>query len=157
MQSVTTSSSNRIQRNYKGLKITSVMATENSKIQKGYKPTATSEVPGAKKSRVQRMSTAHGTTEGWAGRLSHASCPTHRAAPTLRVFKKPARSPRHPFLVLKLRWRRGSPKKALPESLVSPLVRFYCLKSPRTQVSNSSGLVAVSVDKMFRKYFKTYL
>ena len=155
MQSVTTSSSHRIQRNYKGLKITSILATMNSKIQKGYKPTATSEVPGA--NRVLRMSPAHSTIKGWADHLSHAFCPTHRSTPTLTLFKEPARSPRHLFLVFNLRWFRGSLRKALPEILGSPLVSFYCLKSSRTQVSNNSGLVAVSVDKMFRKYLKTYL
>ena len=156
MQSVTNSLSNRIQKNYKGLKITSVLATMNSKIQKGYKATATAVVPGAK-TRVLRMSPAHSTTKGWADHLSHAFCPTHRSAPTLTLFKEPARSPRHLVLVFDLRWFCGSLEKDLSEILVSPLVSFYCLKSPRTQVSNNSGLVAVSVDKMFRKYFKTYL
>ena len=124
--------SNRIQRNYKGLKnnfmhaqVGSIM---NKKLEKGHKLTAISEVPGEKAGAC--------TPRGWADHWSPPPAkPTHRALTLPHPRDQLAPFPSHPGA-----WARASgscfhscalhtaqvPEKALPEF--------------------SSGLLSISID-----------
>ena len=116
-----------------------------NKIQKGQNPAATSQVPGAKAGyRAWSLHTA--PPRGWADHLIHSG-PTHRSAPApaLTPFKGPAlphwgSEQGYLLLVFTPSCCSTSPNKALPEFLVWPLINFYWLKSPRTQVSNIPAL-----------------
>ena len=87
------SSSNKIQRNYKGLKITVCMCSWGRLWTKRYKETksttATSEEPGAKAGSY--ACPLHTTPpKGWADHLSHPSSLTPGPTPTLTPYKEPA-------------------------------------------------------------------
>ena len=87
----TWTSRNKIQRNYKGLKITAYVCSWG-KLWTTYKKsknlTATSEEPRAKV-RVLHMSPAHNITKGWAGHLSHPSGLTLGHTPNLTPNEEP--------------------------------------------------------------------
>ena len=114
------------------------MHTSN-KTQKGRKPTATFEVLGAEAG-YGAWSLHTAPPRGWTDHLSYSSTTTHPSSPTLTPFKEPA--------VLLWEWAREtvfvfapsccsmSLNKALPDFLIWPLINFYWLKNPRTQVSN---------------------
>ena len=93
----------KIQRNYKGLKITVCTCswgkfwTKDTKRPKK-SPTATSEELGAKAGGPEeKQGTAHAPCtqyqKGWANPLSYPSSPTPGHSPTVTLYKEPARSP----------------------------------------------------------------
>ena len=134
------SSSNKIQRNYMGLKITACMFswgkfwTKDTKRPKN--PTATFEEPGAK---AGYCTCPLCTTppKGWAKHLSHPSGLTSGYTPTLTPYNEQARQ-RPPqgaskhgnllFVLTPASFSRG-PNKALPEFLVWPLTNLLIQES----------------------------
>ena len=137
--------SNKIQRNYKGLKITVYVQLGqilDNNIQKDPKsPTVTSEEPGAKTGcREQKQGTAHAPcTQHHQGHLSHPSGPTPGHTPTLTSYKEPAclhlgvggGEQGKLLLVFTPPCCSRGPNKALPEFLVWPLINFYWLKKTK--------------------------
>ena len=93
--------SHKIQRNYKGLKITECMCSwgklRTTRYEKTKKPTATSEDPGAKAGWAKARYCArplHTTPpKGWANHLSCPSNSTPAPAPTLTLYKEPTHRP----------------------------------------------------------------
>ena len=117
----------------------------NNKKQNGQESTVTSEVLGAKAGYCAWSLRHQGGAppRGWAAHLSHPSGPTHPTAPTQTLFKGPACSTSgseqgHLLLVFPPSCCCSNSNKALPEFLTWPLINFYWLKSPTTQVGNKS-------------------
>ena len=139
-------SSNKIQRNYKGLKITACMCSEGKlwtiRYKKTKKPTATSEKPGAKA--VYCECPVHITPpKAWANYLSHPPGPIPGHTTTLTPYKESARphwasEKGNLLLVLAPPCCSRVPNKALPEFLVWSLINFYWLRRPRTLVGNKA-------------------
>ena len=134
--------SNKIQRNYKGLKRTARMSSWGKLWTKRYKktknPTATSEGPGAKtgcweknKGTVHAPCTQHHQSGG-ADHLSQASAPTPGPTPTLTPDKEPARPTSRSeqgklsFVLAPHCCSRG-PNKAFPVSLIN----FYSFRKAK--------------------------
>ena len=86
------SSSNRIQRNYKGLKITAGMCSRGKSWTTRYKKAKPNcHFWGARsKSRTLCTIPAHSITRRWVDHLSRPSSLTHQSTPTLPPFKEPA-------------------------------------------------------------------
>ena len=112
-----------------------------TRCKKSKNPAATSEVSGAKAGYCAwSLHTAR--PRGWADHPRHSFCPTHGSAPTRTPFKGsacPSSGSKQGNLLLVFipSCCSTSPNKALSEFLVWPLINFYCLKSPRTQVGNT--------------------
>ena len=131
------SSSKKIQRNCKGLKITVCIHSWGKLWTRRYKktktPTAISEELGAKAG--YWACPLHSTPpRGWADHLSHASGPTPGHTPALTPYKEAAHPPwegnleqGNLLLVLAPPCCSRSPRKALPEFLVWPLINFCWL------------------------------
>ena len=86
----------------------------------------------------------------WADHLSHLSGQTRGPTPTLTPYKEPAcplsQSEQETlFLVFSPSCCSRSPNKALHEFLVWPLINFYLLRRPRTQVGKILLWILVAV------------
>ena len=141
------SSSNKIQRNYKGLKITVCMCSWG-KFWTSYKETKKPNCHfwrARKKSRVLRMPPAHNTTKGvgktpkpplwpdpWTHPYPHPISGTSSPAP---LREQASKETCYLFLLPPCCSRDSN--KALPEFVVWPLISFYWLRRPRTLVSNT--------------------
>ena len=128
--------SNRMQRNYKGLKITACVCSWGNlwttKYKKTKNPTATSKVLGSKAGYCP-WSLHIAPPGGWADHLSHPSSLNHGPTPTLTPFKGPAcplsASEQGNLLRVFIPLCCSmSPSTALPEFLVWPLISFYWLR-----------------------------
>ena len=137
--------SNRIRRNYKGLKITVCMSSWGKLWTTKYKKAQT-QLPlmrcQEQKQGTHAWSLHTAPPRGWGDHLSHTSG-SHRPTPILTPFKEPGLSTSgseqgNLLPVLAPLCYSRSPSKALPEFLVCSLINFYWLKSPRTQVGNTS-------------------
>ena len=149
--SACTWTNSRIQRNYKGLKITACMRNWGKlwtiRYKKTQNPTATSGVSGAKAG-YHAWSLHTAPPRGWAHHPSHPSRLSPGPILTLTPFKGPACWPCPPpqggsegSCYLLLLYGSTSPHKALPEFLIWPLINFYWLKSPRTLVGNTPSRI----------------
>ena len=127
------SSSNKIQRNSTGLKITVCMCSQGklwtTRYKKTKNPTATSEEPGAKAGHC--TCPLHKTPpEGWADHLSYPSSLTPGNTSTLTPCKEPARpaltkgEQGNLLSVLAPPCCSRGPSKALPAFLVWPFINF---------------------------------
>ena len=145
------SSSNEIQRNYMGLKITACMHSWGKLWTKNKKPNchlwragSKNKVLGAKAGYC--ACPLHTTPpDGWANHLSHPSSPTPGHTLTFTPYKEPAHTRSgseqgNLLLVFAPFCTCRSPYKALPEFLVWPLVNFYWLRRPRKLVGISTIL-----------------
>lgn len=162
------SSSNKMQRHYKGLKITECLNIWGkfwTRYKKTKKPTATSEDLRGKAGRCAwTLHTA--PPRGWKDHLSHPTGPTPRSVPILILYKESAHAPTHTvsekgkvLLSFALSWCSRSPNNDLPEFPVCPLVNFYLLMRPRTLVGNSSSKSPVSLESqtMMQRSLATHL
>ena len=132
------SSSNKIQRNYKRLKITACVGRWLKLWTKRYKKAKT-QLPLLRFQEQKQGAMHDACTEHHKGGGQTTQTPSgpHRSTPPLTPLKEPARPPQ--------RMSKGTcdlfslppaaapvSTKALPEFLVWPLTNFYWLKCPRT-------------------------
>ena len=132
--------SKKIQRNYKGLKITVCMRNWGKfsiKDTKRLKNTETTSEELEAKAGVLCMLPAHSITKRWAEHWGHPFDLALGCIPTLTPYKEPAhldsRSKQQGslLLVFPAPWCSRGPNKALPEFLVWPLINIYWLRKTK--------------------------
>ena len=145
------SPSNKIQRNYKGLKITACMYswgklwTKRPKIQLPFL-----KIWEQKQGTVHAPCTQHHLRGGQTTSATPLPQPldTPLPSPPIRNQLAPSRwvsKQGNLLLVFDLHCCSRGPNKALPEFLVWPLINFYWLRRPKSLVSNTNAGWMISV------------